>query len=479
MTRASLEGRSSSSSAIPDYGVHAAGRYRSSSGAPAPKKDARNFGPDRVSFGMDPAKPHAKHMKAKDMVVRHSMVGVLAQNQSAAIGVQQWRCAMVRNRNADCMRCADACTSGCIAIQDGSLVVDISKCVGCGTCATVCPTCALESRNPTDAALLERCLEVAQNNRVTILCHPLAQALQDCLVPDAYAEVVCLGRVDESLLVELACQGVREIVLSCGVCSSCEQEPGHACAADVVDTTNTLLRAWDSPCTTFLLSGVPDYVCAAPVLPDQADRMARDYFSVRRANDPIRQYSDDGAEAALSHNDDIESGNTEGEASGMGGYVGAPSDTFEALKVMKDGTLPHFIPARRERLLDSLSSLGTPKVKDLSTRLWGCVAIDVNQCVSCRMCATFCPTGAIAKYGEQDSEDFGVEHYPGDCVNCGTCKAICPHDAISITTTVHSSYLLGGEVHRYAMIPRAVTTNNSHQIVNTMRSYIDGDIFER
>ena len=64
---------------------------------------------------------------------------------SGAIRVHRERCAKVRNRNVDCLKCAAACTSGCLSLDDGELVIDASKCVGCGTCATVCPTCALEA----------------------------------------------------------------------------------------------------------------------------------------------------------------------------------------------------------------------------------------------------------------------------------------------------------------------------------------------
>ena len=146
---------------------------------------------------------------------------------------------------------------------------------------------------------------------------------------------------------------------------------------------------------------------------------------------------------------------------------------------MDDGTLPHFVPARRERILEALTRMGAPVEQTVTTRLWGHVRIEAAKCVSCRMCAVFCPTGAIEKYGEQDSDDFGVEHFPGDCVNCGTCEAICPSGAISIGRSVSASCLVGSVVHRYPMIPRAVALNSEHQIVNTFRSYIDGDIFER
>ncbi|MFR5091297.1 MAG: 4Fe-4S binding protein [Adlercreutzia equolifaciens] len=53
-------------------------------------------------------------------------------------------------------------------------------------------------------------------------------------------------------------------------------------------------------------------------------------------------------------------------------------------------------------MLDALAQLGEPEGDKLETRLWGAVVIDGTKCVSCRMCATFCPTGAIAKFDDAD-----------------------------------------------------------------------------
>lgn len=146
---------------------------------------------------------------------------------------------------------------------------------------------------------------------------------------------------------------------------------------------------------------------------------------------------------------------------------------------MKDGTLPHFIPDRRERLLDALAQLGEPEGDKLETRLWGAVVIDGTKCVSCRMCATFCPTGAIAKFDDADGT-LGVTHAPGDCVKCGSCRDVCPADAITLLDAVPASWLTGGNRHRYVMTPRPVSlTDNPHQILDTFRLDFNGDIFER
>ena len=90
-----------------------------------------------------------------------NFLGLLEQLQSADITVHQGRCAVVRNRNATCMKCADVCTSGCISYDDNELVIEPERCIGCGTCATVCPTCALEAHRPNDAELLQACRAAA------------------------------------------------------------------------------------------------------------------------------------------------------------------------------------------------------------------------------------------------------------------------------------------------------------------------------
>ena len=112
-------------------------------------------------------------------------------------------------------------------------------------------------------------------------------------------------------------------------------------------------------------------------------------------------------------------------ADAEGALVVDARDVGRYLKVMDDGTLPHFIPDRRERLLDSLAALGEPEDVMVDTRLWGHVVIDTDACASCQMCAVFCPTGALAKFTDADGT-FGVEHRPSDCVKCRSCEAICP-----------------------------------------------------
>ena len=84
--------------------------------------------------------------------------------------------------------------------------------------------------------------------------------------------VECLGRVDESLLADLAVEGAREVVLIHGDCERCDHGRGRACAEAVVETAEKLLEIWGSPMT----------VRFSGKLPASAKKMA-DHDSGRRA----------------------------------------------------------------------------------------------------------------------------------------------------------------------------------------------------
>lgn len=400
-----------------------------------------------------------------------SVLGVLSGVESYAITVNQQRCAKVRNRNVKCLKCAEACTSGCISLVDGQLSVDPSKCVGCGTCATVCPTCALESRHPSDGELLQACLAArtgTAGERVVLACQPLRRNAPAALEGDA-APVVCLGRVDESLLAELAVRGVSDIQLACGNCEKCQQKHGMETAKLVADTANQLFKFWHSD-THVEVKQLADFdgeVACDPVASDQGGASASSQEGAMSKDEaqftPV--LDEHGHEvlpafafAKHEHADELQNG---------------------LLRVMKDGTLPHFLPDRRERLIDALAQMGEPSEGSLNTRLWGCVVIDGGKCTSCRMCAVFCPTGAIRKFDNEDGT-FGVDHFPGDCVKCGSCRDICPSEAILLLDEVKPSYIVEGSVHHYTMRDPQIAMGGAQQILNTMRNRMAGtNLFDR
>lgn len=469
--------------------------------------------------------------------------------QGDHVHVRQERCLLVRNRNAECLRCAQACTSGCISYNEQTKMLDIdqTRCVGCGTCATACPTCALEARDPNDSELLARlqgALNTSASHTVTIACEQAGMAQDECAV-----RLTCLGRIDESALLQLAAWGAREVNLACGPCDTCEHKPGRIVVEEVCESASTLLGLWgstmhveltdvgDATEQTGLRAQETDANRTAThgkiaQVDQQIQTACTDMTATQSAIGPVDQQiqttgmdnavEQDTAtrdEGRLDFSDETDAGRTATQSeveqvnqliqSAGAGKV-AEHDTatrdgdrpnlsaeasddktaatdqvdrpLKRLKVMADGTLPHFVPDRRERLLDALADLGegpTDSRAMARTRLWGHVVIDTDKCTSCRMCATFCPTGAIVKFDTPDGT-FGVDHYTADCVKCLCCQTICRTQAIVVEDAVPANVLVNAVPERHVMRPVRVSKGGEHSIVNSMRDLLGlPEVFER
>lgn len=431
-------------------------------------------------------------------------MGRLERLEGFGLAVHPERCARVRHRHASCARCAAACTSGALAFRDGALVVNEALCVGCGTCATVCPTCAIEARHPADAQLLAAARATARTQAlgggsscagglaaftesrspegglsraddasaracanaggetfaperdyagatVTFACHrAFAEAPTACAQAGAI-ELACLSRMEESLAMRLFADGAQRVRLLHGACTGCPRENGFSSVALVCETMEKLIAAWGLNCAY------------------EVEQVAAE---MQRVAAETNDAEDDCALEAICHNGS-KSGTgvppAQDVASDAVGRVGAAAPRLA--RVQADGTLPHFVPLRRHALLDALADLGgKPAVIALDTRLWGHIAIDMGKCKSCKMCAVFCPTGALQKYVGENGHG-GVEHYPAECVHCGLCQDICPAGAIVSSTCVPADALVDGKTECYPM-PDPAWKTGPDQILRKMTPQI-------
>lgn len=388
-----------------------------------------------------------------------SLITVLQKLESKHIKIHQNRCVAVRNRNATCTKCVDACTSGCLALGEGELTVSPEKCIGCATCATVCPTCAIEANTPDDKQLMKSCYSAlkASDNQLVIACEQLLQAADGLYDHDKVVGVPCLGRIEESLLVSLAQERAHSISLVRAKCHACAYSNGEKTAQLVSETTQSLFKAWHIDTEINIIDKLPSWTRLASEKP--YDQSKRSFFEGIKGNTAKTA----SVVATQSIND------------ALGVDEAAPR--YE--KVMDDGTLPHFIPDRRQRLLNSLVELGQPEDLLLNLRLWGHVEINSDLCSSCQMCATFCPTGALSKFIDNEGA-IGIDHRPSKCVKCGCCVDICPEGALSISEEMFVVDIVNGHYDRYVMEPRKNLPGTKNAVVNTMRDLLGMDqIYER
>ena len=379
------------------------------------------------------------------------------------LDVHPERCVRLRNRHSRCSRCADACTSGAIRLEEGAWHLSPEVCVGCGTCATVCPTCALEARHPADAELLRHAkASAAANGGVAVFaCERVVEAFRQAgcgAEAGSMARVICLSRLEETLIYTLVAAGIRSIRALCADCENCPRKQGRVSVEMVAATVGTIANAWGADL---------DYTVTAVELPT----MGEDACSMGGERPALAAVAADARPASTP---DF-AADTRG-----GSLVQHPSGGIEAVykpvHVQKDGTLPHFVPERRRRLLDALETLGEPAADTLDTRLWGHVIIDFSRCMSCKMCAVFCPTGAICKYTDEHGV-AGIEHYVAECVHCCLCRDVCPGHAISCVTEVPARQLANGETERYPMADPDWSAGPD-QILQRMRVKIGGNSVE-
>ena len=417
---------------------------------------------------------------------RHGqMINLIDEMNSPLLAVEPQRCVLVRHRNGECLRCAAVCTTGAISLGEEGIVVSPEKCIGCGTCASACPTGCLTAANPTDEELFgaveaalaenegrvaiacERAFAMASGNRMKRdSCDATAPSFVPGKIAGATSDgrplvgVVCLGRVDESLLVEATARGARSIQLISGPCESCPHRCGGALSDEIIVSAETLLAALGTPSPIDRIrlqhaSDTREILRLRPTASAQDDTNAANAATVA-----------DASEDCLSES----------------GYPVAPptgesqQDSREPqfAHVQADGTLPHFVPERRLRLFNSLKALGTPAAPTVTTRLWGQVTIDTELCRSCRMCTVFCPTGALTRF-DAANDAFGVEHRSALCMQCRLCETICPEQAITVAEEVSADEFLSGKKFRFTMQPIGWNPGAEDSIASRMARFIKVD----
>ena len=407
-----------------------------------------------------PTREGIVHGDSSRPVPAFSMMAVVGRLDSAKLHVHAERCLATRHKNARCLNCADVCTTSAISRgEDDRMAVDPDKCIGCGTCAGVCPSGCLEAENPSDedldlamdaALTLSRELVSAGQAReigVAAACGPALADHAEAATANGLpvVGVVCLGRMEESILAEAVAKGAQRIDLVHGECEMCAHAPGGLLCADICASMGSLLTAVGSDARIGRVHA--DEAAWPNTLPCESESAAPRASTASVSFAEIPAVPEEEAAAA------------------------AAADAATFTHVQRDGTLPHHVPTRRLRLYNSLKRLAAnasiEPAESITTRLWGQVTINTELCRSCRMCTVFCPTGAISRF-QTKSGAFGVEHRSTLCVQCRLCETICPEQAITVSDTVSFPEFLAGSKYRFEMQPLGWTPGDTHAIVEHM-----------
>lgn len=104
---------------------------------------------------------------------RHGqMINLIDEMNSPLLAVEPSAACSCATATGNVCAAPAVCTTGAISLGEEGIVVSPEKCIGCGTCASACPTGCLTAANPTDEELFGAVeAALAENEgRVAIAC---------------------------------------------------------------------------------------------------------------------------------------------------------------------------------------------------------------------------------------------------------------------------------------------------------------------
>lgn len=335
------------------------------------------------------------------------------------------RCTAVRNRNSTCRRCVDTCQLNAIEVKLNEVTLSASACNACGACVAACPTEAIVPLQPTEGQLRDAASASIEANggRAVIACARIASKRQ--ADPARFAEVPCLSRVGEALVVQLVANGARDVLLVDGNCETCKHRDCVVAVYDAASFADSLLNSHNSDVRVSHMTGFPQ---------DMRIESAEGLYGSTR-----RGFFSDAASAAKETAMTAAKTTIESEL----GYKVDEKSIGERLRVTENGTLPQISMVRHEAALNALDAIGLPREGAIESRLFGSVSIDLGKCNACGMCAVFCPTGALVRDPAEKASDplRYLEFSAADCVQCGLCVDVCWKGALELSATVDAQEL--------------------------------------
>ena len=300
-------------------------------------------------------------------------------------------CAHSRSKKTGCNKCIDICSANAISSAGDIVKVDAHLCMGCGGCATVCPSGAMSYQYPLVADRGAQLKTLLNAYRVAARGQGLAPVVLFHNATDGRDAIVALAKSGTSLPANML-----------------PLETWHVASTGLDVLLGAI--AYGAGHVTLLTAGseAPQYVDALKTEMALGETILHAlgfvgaHFSLLPISDGVN------FDAALQN---IVPGETVPVAAGFN------------LSNDKRGTLEFVI----EHFMRHAKTL--PAQVPLPPRsLFGAVIIDKQKCTMCMACAGACPVSALMDGGDVPQLKF-LER---NCVQCGLCENTCPENAISL-----------------------------------------------
>jgi ferredoxin len=296
-------------------------------------------------------------------------------------------CAHARSQKVGCTQCIDVCSTAAIRADGDGVFVEPQLCMGCGACATVCPSGAMSYGYPSVSDF---------GRRLRTLLSTYARA------GGRDAALLLHAEDGRTLIARLARRGrglpARVIPLEV-----------HHVASIGLDVWLAALAHGASQVAVMLTGAeAPEYRAALAAQMRIADTIAQglgyqgEHFRVfDGADTPVFDKALWSWQAALG----VRAAAT----------FGLTNDKRTTAALAIEHLAEHAPVPRREIALPALSPYGT-------------IAVDHDACTMCLACVGACPEGAIL----DNPEALQLRFIEAKCVQCGICAKTCPEHAIAL-----------------------------------------------
>ena len=298
-------------------------------------------------------------------------------------------CAHGRSQVAGCTACIDICSTQAIASDGDRVHVDPHLCMGCGACATVCPSGAMGYQFP-------RVAERGAQLRQLIGAYAAAGGADACIVFHD-------GGAARDLLARAAASGA-------GL-------PARALP----------LEAWHVASIGLDLMLPAIAYGASQLVVLSAGAEDREYLAALRAQMQVGEAILAGLGRPGRHFAVIEAHDADSLARAFASLEPAPECAPPAAFAPSDDKRTSI-----EFAVDHLAKLAPSPVAEIALpqgAAWGEVSVDRDKCTMCMACVGACPESALMDGVDRPMLKF-VER---NCVQCGLCEATCPEDAIALS----------------------------------------------